>query len=344
MVVLDLKSRIGMARSSQGDGPEAEHKNVTADDPHTSYHPGEVGSFIALLSTLQSRLFVGDAHQDLSVQVDQIRAQLATDSKRESSSIAAKIDLLIETYQNRLNESSRETAVDFRRVLSLVNESFSCIQAGDERSEERLKYLESNLRQATRIDSLVSMRRHLANMLEFVRNEGRSDLTEKESRMQAMSEQLRQAQLVNMRLRVQLPSRIEALNYMRSLVAATGKADFHVSLFAVDSLSAIRARHGEEVASNILEELGRQHVQPLSSEGRRFCWSASSLVLIWRPKVAGNSAGLLCAVPPTFEHRAFTGTRVATFKVNVRSISTTLLSGLDEVTARLDRFSKETGS
>ena len=345
MVVLDLKARSLNARPRKGDPLATRDEDQANQHPSSSFDSGQSDMIATLLTILQVKLFQGDSYKDLAAEAENVKARLKTASGNDISlRSSAEIETMLETYRARLQESNRQTAIDFKRILNLVNDSFGCILAGDEKSDERLKYLETNLRQATKMDSLVSLRRHLTGMLEFVRKESKLDLVEKESRL-GLSEEVRQAQLTSVRLHVQMPGRSDALNHMRDLVAASfEKADAQVTLFVVDTLKALRARHGEEIASSILEELGRKQIQPLAPEGKLFCWSASSLVLIARPRTAGNSAGLLCAVPSTFEHRAFTGTRLATFQVNVRSISKALSSRVEDVTTILDRFSKETDS
>ncbi len=292
---------------------------------------------------IQRHVLTGESFNDLADQVDEIKAGLqVVPGPPELVQIANEIGSVLASFEDRVRESSRETAVDFQKVLSLLSENFSCMQAGDDKAEQRLRYFERGLSEATKMDSLVSLRRHLSGMLEYARTQGRLDVAEKETRLRSVTEQLHHAQAASSRLRVQMPGRTEALGHIKALQdACTGKLEGNAGLFVVDSLTAVRGRHGEEIASNILEELGRKEIQPLEQDGKVFCWSHSSLVLISQPKTGIASAGLLHAVPSMFEHRAFIGTRVATFKVKIRSISTPLARGVDEVTATLDRFCRE---
>lgn len=296
-----------------------------------------------IFSAIQRHVLVGDSFNDLADQVDEVKAGLEADPEPAVLvRTANEIGSILSSFEDRVRESNRATAADFQKVLSLLSENFSCMQAGDDKAEERLRYFERGLSQATKMDSLVSLRRHLSGMLEYARTQGRLDVAEKETRLRSLTEQLHEVQAANSRLRTHMPGRAEALGHIKALQAASiGKLEGNAGLFVVDSLTAVRGRHGEEIASNILEELGRKQIQPLEQNGKVFCWSNSSLVLISQPKTGLASAGLLHAVPSTFEHRAFIGTRMATFKVKIRSISTSLARGVDEVTATLDRFCKE---
>lgn len=329
MVVLDLKT---LAEQKE---PEDETPNFTLP----------LSAVLRLLSALQRNVLVGDGCLDLSDSVDSLKIDLATATSDEQANGAVQgVVSLLERYQTRLAETNLEMAVNFRKVLGLVNESFSYLQAGNEKADGRLKYFEQTLNQATKMDSLVALRRHLSGMLDFVHKEGKRDVAEKDRQMSSMADQLRHAQAESARLRVHLPGRTEAIEVLRELVTKTaaGEAgDTYVTVFVVDSLRALRARHGEEVASTIMEELGRKHVQPLAPEGQLFCWTGSSIVLTWKHSFGSTSSSLLHPAPTTFEHRAFIGTRMATFRMTVRSTSTLVAGDFEDLLATLDLGSRE---
>ena len=322
MVVLDLNGKRRSSPPGQAAfcSSEASSGSDGSLSANTSDHYG-IELTGSVLSAVQRHVLAGDSFNDLADRVDEIKARLKGMPERAVLLQSAnEVGSILSAFQDRLRDSNRETAIDFQKVLSLLNENFSFIQAGDEKSEERLRYFERGLSLATRMDSLVSLRKHLSGMLEYVRKEGKLDGLEKETKLRSITEQMRQAQAAGSHLRVNMPGRPEALEYIKALgAAANGKPEGSAGLFLVDSLKALRARHGEEIAANILVELGRKQI----------------------PKDNIASAGLLHAVPSTFEHRAFTGNRMATFKVNIRSISTSLSRGPDEVAAALDRFCKE---
>lgn len=292
-----------------------------------------------IVAAIQRHILTAETFSDLVEKLDAVKPRLQADASREELTVAGiDIGSVLEAFQHRVREANLETAVDFQKILSLVNESFTCIQAGDAKADERLKYFEKGLSEAAKMDSLASLRRHLSGMLEFTRQESRADLLEKDTKLKSMTEQMRQVQSVQARLRVSLPGRLEALEFLKGIIA-NGQPGGSVSLFAIDSLKALLARHGEAVATSILDELGRKQVQPLAPEGKLFCWSNSALALVAPLHEDGGST--LGAVPGTFEHRAFTGTRMAVFKVNVRSISLTLPRSIEEITASLEAFLKE---
>jgi hypothetical protein len=345
VVVLGLENN---SRNSVGSGQTApELVNGAAEADAVSHDDSSDARNIELtqrlLSSVQRHVLAGDAFIDLSEKLTAMRAHLgvASDPYVQARQIA-ELDSVLELFQARVKESNRETALDFKKLLNLVNETFSCMQSGTEKSDARLKYLEQTLGQAAKMDSLASLRRHVSGVLDFVRQEGKRDLDEKGTQFKSVADQIRLVHEATSRFRVHMPGRAEALDHFKEVLADHGVGpETNVTLFAADSLKHLRTRHGDEIASNILEELARKEVQPLAPEGRLFCWSGTSLALTWRHIFGSTSAGLLNPAPSVFEHRAFVGTRVATFKIAIRSGSTPVAGGLEDVISTLDRFSKE---
>ncbi len=345
LIVLDLKkSRENLP--THGPCPVAES---TAE----RYPPGFelIGQ---TLTAIQRCVLANDTFADLAEKVDQIKTALHGSFEAESlARCADEIRVVLETFQNRARESKEETAVDFKSILNLVNESVACIQESSSRSDERLKHLEESLKQAAKMESLVSVRRHLSEMLTFVRQESTQNLSHRDTSLKSITDQLRQANAKNSRLRLQIPGRLEALEYFKTAQAtseqATSNGSFgsktvpqiNVTLFAANSLPALRARHGNDIASNILEELGRKRIQPLAPDAKVFCWSNSALILLWQPDSPGLSPDLLRPAPFAYETRAFVGTRMATFKLEIRPLATSLIRGTENLITILDRFCKE---
>ena len=210
MVRLDLNSRKGILLST----PRSNQPTI-ANPRADSSELGVAGAgFISqILSAIERHVLAAESHADLVEKLERIKGQIRSDSPADTLlQQETEISSVLEVFEYRLRESQQEAAGDFQKILSLVNESFSCIQAGDEKSDERLKYFEQSLSQATKMDSLISVRRHLSGMLEFVREEGKLDRIEKDTKRHTMSEQLRHVQAVSSRLRTALPGRVEALD------------------------------------------------------------------------------------------------------------------------------------
>lgn len=343
VIVLDLKSQPGRAQPLAEVAPSTAQIVDVVEPSGGAVARGTAELAARFAASIQQHVLAGDTFNDLAEKVEAIKTGLPSALEQDRLSESAdEMSAVLASFQDRVRESSRETAESFRQILSLVNESVGCIQSGNEKSDARLKFFEEGLTQAARIDSLALLRRHLARMLDFVRQETKLDKTERDTTFRSITEQLRQAHAAGSRFRVQMPGRLEAIEHFKALLAAPKvQLGTQVTLFVVDSLKALRARHGDEVASTALEELGHKQIQPFAAEGKLFCWSGTSLALTWQHAFAATPASQVDPVPSLFEHRAFIGNRVATFRMNVRFQSTPLSAGLDEVVASLDRFSKE---
>ena len=307
----------------------------------------QAGSYVEMstrvLSAIRRSVLVGEAFVDLSEEMEGLRKSLHVESDASmASQNAARIETLLETFQNRVRQANVERASDFKNVLDILNETFTHLHAGSEKSDTRLKQFETDLNRAAKIDDISTLRGHLSKMLEVVRQEGKRDLDETHATLETLGQQIRQVHTATSRFRIQMLGRLEAIEDLKWEVADTkNSADLYLALFASDSLRALRARHGDDIAANMLEELGRKQIQVLAPEGKVFCWSPTSLLLMWHHSDTATAPGELPnRVKSPFEYRAFVGTRVATFNVAIRSLVMQGSGTADEIVWALDRFWK----
>lgn len=324
---------------------QSQKKHAAAEQPQPSPAPS-LGGYVELsmrvLSAIRRSVFTGEALSDLSEELEAIRKELNGAAGGEAASQSAgRVEALLATFQSRLREAQEERAADFKKVLDILNETFTHLSAGTEQSGVRLKQMEVNLSRAAKIDDLASLRGQLLKMLDYVRQESKLS-QEAQPTLETLGQQIRQAHASTSRFRVQLPNRLEALELLKEKLAARTVPDnLHLALFAADSLRALRARHGDEIGANILDELGRKQIQALSPEGKVFCWSPTSILLMWDHRDPFTAPGdLPHHLKSPFEQRAFVGTRVATFSVAVRSLVMPATGAIEEISASLDRFWK----
>jgi hypothetical protein len=296
-----------------------------------------------VISAIRRSVFVGETFSDLSAQLETIRKDLHVESEPTVLSENANlIEKSLEAFHSRTREENQGRANDFRNVLDILNETFSHLHSGSEKSGGRLKALEAGLSRAAKIDDLAALRTHMSQMLEFVRQEGKRDQLESEETLESLGQQIQQAHTAISRFRLQMPDRADAIAHLTSQLAnVETSADLHVALFVIDSLRAIRIRHGEEIALHALEDLGRKKIPHLDPRGKVFCWSPTSILLVWRHADEKTAPGDLPArLQSPLEHRAFVGTRIATFTLAVRSVVMAAAGPVDEIVWALDRFWK----
>lgn len=298
------------------------------------------------LAAIGASVFCSESFSDLVVEVDAIRSQLQISGEPETvSRCGERVREALEAYQGRLRQSDSERATDLRNVLNMLNEGLSFLTEDAQTAGVRYQELESNLAAACRMDDIRVLRQHLAKTLETVREEARAGEARAAHVINSMGRQIQQVHKAQVRFNSNLPGRSEALEYIGPILKGSAPAtNFYIALFVADSLPAIRERHGEEIGTFILQEMGRKQVQALAPDGKVFCWSASALLLTWNHTDASQEPK---DVPAQFrtpcEQRACVGSRVAIFNVAVRWLLVHAQGSVEELITFLDRFHQQDG-
>ncbi len=296
-----------------------------------------------ILTSVGSSFFIGEALADLSQELDTLREGLHPDSGADTLAAAAKhFSGLLHAFRERLRHADQERAEDFRKVLAILNEAFANLNTGGDRSDVRLRKLESSLQDATRIDDLRRLKTHLSQTLQFVRKEAEKEREERKEALQALGNRITEAHKSAARFRVGLAGRDEALSELASsLNQKQPDTNLYVALFVADAVPALRARHGNEIADGLLDELGRKEIQALAPEGKVFCWAPHALLLVWRSSEDRDKVRKLGNQLKTpFQYGASVGTRVATFSIALRSLIMQAGEALEQITAHLDQFAQ----
>lgn len=329
MSIVSLEKFLYDARKSGGPAPATEAS----------------GSYLELSSRLMAAIcrsvLVGETFTDLSGKQEELRKNLNVAAEGEASGTARETEALLQTFQQRVRQTDEETAKEFKGVLDILNNAFAKLNARSEKSDERMKHLEAGLNRVTRADDLGSLRAQVGKMLEFVRQEVKFDQTDGKAEIDSLGNQIRQAQQATSRFRVHFATREEAIEELKSRLGKGGDAGLHTALFVADSLRAVRVRHGDEIANNILQDLARKEIQSLVPSGAVFCWSPTSILLIWDHADAATAPSELSArVKAPIECKAFVGTRTALFNIALRSMVRAANGPVDEIVWALDRFQK----
>jgi len=289
----------------------------------------------------------GETFVDLFDEMDTIRKDLHVESGREAiNRCASRLEDVLLKYQSRLRDTERDREADFRKTLDILNDVLHHFTTDNQQSEERRKQLENNLSVATRIEDLTSLRAQLGKILQSVRDEGRRETIKAQEVINGLGKQIQKVHKAQAHFTSPLPGRGKAIDYLTPLLHAIPPvSNLYLAIFAADSLRAIRGRHGEEVANTILKDLALKQLQQAFPESQVFCWSASTLLLVWQSQEESAAAGeILSRLKPCYEQRAFVGTRMAVFNVVLRSLLLQSKGTIDEVAVTLDRFSREGGA
>lgn len=292
------------------------------------------------LSSIRRSVLTGESLHDLSENVELIRRTLQIESSEKCiSECANQMEGLLESFQQRNREQGQQQAAEIHNLLDLLNETFVHFHAGTEKSAERLKELETGLGRAAKIDDIAALRAQVSKMLDYVRAEGARDQHEDQKTLENLGQQIRDAHTVS-RPQTKLSGKADALEYLACLRRGES-SNPHAALFVVDSLRAIRVRHGDELANTILRDAATKSIAPLTPGGKAFCWSPISILLVWDHAGSETApADILNRLPTALQQRAFIGTRIATFSLAVRFMVVPAAAPVDEIVSALDRFAK----
>jgi hypothetical protein len=293
------------------------------------------------MAAIRRSVVVGESFVDLFEEIDIIRKDLHVESNPDVvNQCATRLEDLLATYQKRLRQAEIDRSTELRNVLDMLNETLSYLTTGTQKTEDRRKQLETNLSLAGRIDDISSLRSYLTKILQSVRDGGREESHEAQEVIERLGRQIQQVHKAHSRFNSELPGRASAIEYLKQLWQTDPPpSNLHVALFVADSVKVIRERHGDEVASLILQDLGRKRLKDLTPTGEVFSWSQSALVLIWQhTDDTCPATDISSRLKQPLEQRAFVGTRVAIFNVMLRSLVVQARENTEEIEQILDRF------
>jgi len=294
-----------------------------------------------LLESVRAAL-VGEALSDIAAELKSLRDNLEPESHPETLKRSLqRFEELFAQFRDRLKAADQERADDFRKILVALNEAFGYLSAGAETSDGRLRKLESSLQQAAKMEDLGTLKTHLAQVLQSARRDAARERQQARTVLESLGTQIRHSQKTASFLEAGLGTREDAMAELTYVFQETGaKEPMQGSVFVVDALKRLVSLHSEEIADHLLAELARKEIQPTAPAGRLFRWSPTSVLLLWQGEQDGVESRDAASKSPKslFEYRAFLGSRIATFKVGIRSLSVPLRGPFDEVIAILDNF------
>lgn len=183
-------------------------------------------------------------------------------------------------------------------------------------------------------------------MLAFVPEQVKQERDGTQKSLEALNRHLELAHQAASRFRPNLPNRDEAVVELnRTANEWKSEAKPYAGLFVVDALSALRLRHGSEIAEQLLYEVSHQHIASAIPGGKLFRWSAQSILVVWSDlgkSVADAKSVLARSCEAPFDCRAFVGTRTAIFRISMRSLVRDAQADTGGLIRAFDEFSKGT--
>jgi hypothetical protein len=292
--------------------------------------PGYFGLAQRLVRSVRSGL-KGEAVADLGSDLEALAAGLEPEQEAEKLNEAAQIfDRIWEDFRNRLKVADQERADDFRKVLASLKETFSVLSSGTQGADLRFQKLDESLQIATKVEDLSLLRVHLAQTLQFVRQEASRERRRNRGLLDVLSEHIRHSQENISRMSGTMASRDAAISSMT--LALGSKSELQVTIFVADILKRLTSVHGNGISDCLLDEFSRNTLQPIAGEGKVFRWSNTSVIML------GDKAKPADVPQSLFEYQAFLGDRVATFRVGLRSLALPLQGQVKDIAQRLDDF------
>lgn len=307
--------------------------------------PQSTGSYLELanrqMAAICRSVFVGETFSDLAAKLEELRKNLSVAGEPDPSKTAHKVEAILQNFQSRVRLNEQETAREFKGVLDILTNAFAQLSTRTEKSDERLKHLEAGLSRLSRTDDLGTLRSHVSRMLDFVRQESKADETSGRAELEVLSKDICKAHQFTSRYRLQIWNREQAIEDLKLRLAGDDRKTLYVGVFVVDALRALRLRHGDEIAANILQDLAQKEIQPVVPAGTVSCWSPKSILLVWNHEnAAAAPSDLPSRLKAPFEHRAFVGTRTAVFTIVMRSMVRAAQGSVEEMVAAIDSFAK----
>ena len=156
--------------------------------------------------------------------------------------------------------------------------------------------------------------------------------------------QLRLAQMSANRFQVKRLGREEALAELACESRdQSANGWLYVAIFVAPSLPAIRSRHENDIGDFLLEEVSHKNLSRRIPSGKVFTWSPNSLLVLWRSQDELSQISTLIAngIRTHSKHRAFVGTRTATFSIELKPLVLKGQGDADDFVRDLDSFSED---
>jgi hypothetical protein len=277
----------------------------------------------ALVDSVSRHVLSGEPFSDIREDLRLLSEGFSRSS--EPSWPGAAFDRSFEEFHRRSEDASEAQCRDMRRMLATMNEALLMLASGSDRSVGALNDVRSLKSRVTEVIKLVSQ--------ETVR--------QKKESARAISDLHEQITAAKVAFQPASPEFQDREHAAAALAKAAGANSTALAgIFVLQRIPAILMRYGNGTAIELLHQLIRERIQPLTPEAQTFVWSddAAILVISGHSDPAGLNERIRATVEVPFEHRIVAAGRIATLKASVRSVVLPLQQPADRIRQQIDRF------
>ncbi|HLH03029.1 MAG TPA: hypothetical protein VKX25_09685 [Bryobacteraceae bacterium] len=303
----------------------------------------QVNLLDSVLGSVAGSIFSGEGLHDLCEELEALRRNvLNQQNAQELTQSAQRFDSLLVSFQERLRKADEERADDFRKVLATLNDAFLHLSSSSDRRDTTWKQLESSLKLASRSEDLRTLKQQLSELIEYVNRESKQESAQAAETLEALGTRVQWAQQAASKLNTSFATKEEALALLQKQIKSTrtGPQKPFAAMFTLDALTALRNRHGSDVANALLDDFSRTRVQQTLPGSKMFRWSPESIVAMWESEreLPDQVVAVSNSAKDPFEFRTFVGTRVASFSIPFRTVVTAVQGSPEDIVFSFDRF------
>jgi hypothetical protein len=304
---------------------------------------------IGLIDRLGAFVLAGKSGSDAAAAMAHSQAELSSLMRPEDvQRVEESIRNVLNASSTRFAETAQRTALETQHIVGVLNHALMVLTGGSESSAMRLQRIQESLNRASAVRDMSSLRASLADAMKLIREE-----SAKEQEHSARQIATFETEVIRFRERLaanparRLPGREGAIQAMgdRAAAVSSGSACY-VAAFVIDDIKGIVQRYGPEPADELLFEVIRERLQPISPDCASWRWSPGCVLSVFEHSgsldALKSELGKLCARPLVY--RMTLGSRTAVLKVRVSQLLAELKpESLNSLVEQLDRFGEGCG-
>jgi len=233
----------------------------------------------ALLEGLDQHVFSEphSAFQPFGTEVRRLRELLEGEVEPNDIRTAADEALaLLKEFRQVRDQVQHSEASEVQKMVAMLNETIVVLASGSERSQARLKQLESDLKNASALSDIVALRARVNACMVCVREERTKGQQETAKQISNMESGARRAQEGFALARTGISTRTEA---EKSIAEAVSNTEAAMAIIVLDLIPTIKSRFNQITAERFVSAFAQDVSERLPSPNRLFRWSEQSLVV-----------------------------------------------------------------
>lgn len=185
-------------------------------------------------------------------------------------------------YSQRTSRYVRANSVEYQNMVSMLTHAVSTVTQTSERSGSRLREIEEQLRRASVIEDIRTLRVRLGQCLEGIQDEIQTQQTEART---VRNELLESVQASHARLKAaavvdSVTGLADRASAEVALAESANKSGLYAVAIVANRVGAINSRFGIAVGDRVLKRVCDHYRAALGGEDRMFHWHGPSLVAL----------------------------------------------------------------